>query len=147
MNKKKVSYHPAWESQFTWIKQNKNPNNAFCEACQVSFRIDNSGLSQVKTRESTKAHKDKETLLSEKTSQRVLVSKDNRISLSEESLTLSFADQVVNAETLQALDTVSSNHSLASRNRNNNKLRKRMFPDSQTAKSFHQAETKTKYMI
>ena len=100
----------------------------------------------MKTRESTKAHKDKETLLSEKTSQRVLVSKDNRISLSEESLTLSFADQVVNAETLQALDTVSSNHSLASRNRNNNKLR-RMFPDSQTAKSFHQAETKTKYMI
>ena len=47
MNKKKVSYHPAWESQFTWIKQNKNPNNAFCEACQVSFQIDNSGLSQV----------------------------------------------------------------------------------------------------
>lgn len=122
MNKKKVvSYHPAWESQFTWIKQNKNPNNAFCEACQVSFRIDNSGLSQVKTRESTKAHKDKETLLSEKTSQRVLVSKDNRISLSEESLTLFFADQVVNAE--QALDTVSSNHSFASTN-GNNKLRK-----------------------
>lgn len=106
MNKKKVvSYHPAWESQFTWIKQDKNPNNTFCKACQVSFRIDNSGLSQVKTRESTKAHKDKETLLSGKTSQRVLVSKDNRISLSEEGLTLSFADQVVNAETLQVLDT------------------------------------------
>ena len=147
MNKKKVvSYHPAWESQFTWIKQDKNRNNTFCKACQVSFRIDNSGLSQVKTRESTKAHKDKETLLSGKTSQRVLVSKDNQISLSQEGLTLSFADQVVNAETLQVLDTVSSNHSFASRNRNNNKLR-RMFPDFQTAKNFHQAETKAKYMI
>ena len=147
MNKKKVvSYHPAWESQFTWIKQDKNPNNTFCKACQVSFWIDNSGLSQVKTRESTKAHKDKETLLSGKTSQRVLVSKGNQISLSEEGLTLSFADQVVNAETLQVLDTVSSNHSFASRNRNNNKLR-RMFPDFQTAKNFHQAETKAKYMI
>ena len=41
-----------------------------------------------------------------KTSQRVFISKDNGISLSEESLTLSFADQVVNAEALPTLDTV-----------------------------------------
>ena len=100
----------------------------------------------MKTRGSIKAHKDKETLLSGKTSQRILVSKENRLSLSEESLTLSFADQVLNAETLQALNTVSSNHSFASTNGNNDKLR-RMFPDSQTAKSFHRVETKTKYMI
>ena len=64
-----------------------------------------------------------------------LFQKDNGISLSEESLTLSFADQVLNAETLQALDTLSSNHSFASTNENNNKLR-RMFPDSQIAKKF-----------
>ena len=102
MNKKKlVSYRPAWESQFTWIKKDKNPNSAFCNVCQVSFRINNSGLSQVKTHGCTKGHKDKETLFSTKISQRVLVSKDNEISLSEESLTLSFTDQVLNAETLQ----------------------------------------------
>ena len=147
MNKMKVvSYRPAWESQFNWIKKDKNSNSAFCNVCQVSFRIDNSGLSQVKTRGSTKAHKDKETLLSGKTSQKVLVLKDNGISLSEESLTLSCADQVLNAETLQALDTVFSNHSFASTKVNNDKLR-RMFPDSQIAKSVHQAETKTKYII
>ena len=141
MNKRKVvSYRPALESQFTWIKRDKNPNSAFCKMYQVSFRIDNSGLSQVKTHRNTKAHKDKETLLSGKTSQRVLVSKDNGTSLSEESLTLSFADQVVNAETLQALDTVSCNHLFPSTNRNNNKLR-RTSPDSQIAKGFHQAET------
>ena len=58
--------------------------------CPVSFRIDNSGLSQVKTHGNTKAHKDKENLLSGKISQRVLVSKNNGISLSEENLTLSF---------------------------------------------------------
>ena len=57
-----------------------------------------------------------------------------------------FADQVVNAETLQALDTVSSNHLLASTNGNNDELR-RMFPDSQIGISFHQEKTKTKYMI
>ena len=92
MNKKKiVSYRPAWESQLTWIKKDKNPNSAFCKVCQVSFRIDNSGLSQVKKHGNTKAHEEKETLLSGKTSQRVFVSKDNGISLSEESLTLSFA--------------------------------------------------------
>ena len=44
------------------------------------------------------------------------------------------------------LDIVSSNHSFASTNGNNDKLRI-MFLDSQVAKSFHQAETKTKYMI
>ena len=99
----------------------------------------------MKTHGSTQPHKDKETSLSGKTSQRVLVSKDNGISLSEKSLTLSFADQFLNAETLQVLDTVSSNHSFASTNGNNDKLRI-MFPDSQIARSFHQTETKTKYM-
>ena len=45
MNKKTVvSYSPAWESQFTWIKKDKNPKFAFCEVSQVSFQIDNSGL-------------------------------------------------------------------------------------------------------
>ena len=146
MNKEKIiPYLPASESQFTWIQKDKNRNSAFCNVCQVFFRIYNSGLSQVKTHGGTKAHKDKETLLSGKASQGVLVSKDNGISLSEESLTLYFADQVLNAETLQALETV-SNYSFASTKGNNGKLR-RMFPDSQIAKSFHQAETKTKYMI
>ena len=145
MNKEKVvSYRPAWESQFTWIKKDKNPNSAFCKVSQVSFRIDNPGLSQVKTHGNTKAHKDKETLLSGKISQRVLASKGNVISLSEESLTLSFPDQVVNVETSQAFDTVSSNLSFASTNGNNDKVR-RMFPDFQIAKDFHQAKTKIKY--
>ena len=88
----------------------------------------------MKTHESTKARKDKETLLSGKTSQTVLVSKYNGISLSKESFTL------------QALDTVSSNHSFASTIWNNSKLR-RIFLDFQIAKCFPQLETKTKYMI
>ena len=92
MNKKKViSYRPAWEIQLTSIKKDKNPNRAFCKVYHVSFRIDNSGLSQVNRHGNAKADKDKETLLSGKTSQRVFVSKDNGISLSEKSLTLSFA--------------------------------------------------------
>ena len=63
MNKKKVvSYRPTWESQFIWIKKDKNSNSTFCEVCQVSFRIDNSGLSQVKTHGITKAHKNKTRL-------------------------------------------------------------------------------------
>ena len=38
MNQKKVlSYRPAWESQNTWIKRDKNPNRAFYKVCQVSF--------------------------------------------------------------------------------------------------------------
>ena len=108
MNKKKVvSYRPAWESQFTWIKKDKNPNSAFCNVPSILSNRQFWFISSEDTWK-TKAHKDKETLLSGKTSQRVFVSKDNGISLSEESLTLSCADQVLNAETLQALDTVSS---------------------------------------
>ena len=109
MNKRKeVSYRPAGESQFTWIKKDKNSNSAFCKVWQVFFQINNSGLSQVEAHGNTKAQKDKEPLLSGKTSERVLISKGNEINLSEERS--SFTDQVVKAETLQALYTVSSNH-------------------------------------
>ena len=100
----------------------------------------------MKTYGNTKAHTDKESLSSGKIPQRVLVSKDNETSLSEKSFTLSFAHQVVNAETFQAFDTVSSNHSFASTNGNNDKVR-RIFSDSQIAKGFHQVESKPKFMI
>ena len=46
--KKKVSYRSSWESDFTWIQKDKDSSNAYCIVCNSSFRIDNSGLSQVK---------------------------------------------------------------------------------------------------
>ena len=38
MNKKKVvSYHPAWESQFTWIEKDKTQTVDFVMCAQYPF--------------------------------------------------------------------------------------------------------------
>lgn len=97
---KKVSYRPAWEREFSWVQKDNKPEYAYCKVCESSFRINNSGLSQVRTHSKTQSHKEKESLKSGKTSQRVLVSKDNELSVSSQSLTFSFYEQVVNAEIL-----------------------------------------------
>ena len=147
MNKRKVKYRSTWESQFDWVKKDKDENCAFCKVCLLSFRIDNSGVSQVKAHGKTSSHNENERLKAGKTSQRVLCSNSNAaIALSAHSLTFSPSEQVVNAETLQALDIVQSNYSFASSNSDNDKFR-RMFPDSAIAKSYQQAESKTKYVI
>ena len=148
IKRKKVRYRTAWESQFSWIKKDQTEGQAYCRVCKSSFRIDNSGISQVKAHSSTNSHKEKERLLSGKTSQRVLVIPENSniISLSQESSSLSFSDQILNAEILEALHVVDSNHSFASTNGDNDKFR-RQFPDSKIAASYQQGETKTKYVI
>ena len=56
----------------------------------------------------------KDYLLSGKTSQRVLVTKENNnVVISEESSAMPFGDQVLHAEILRALDVVESNYSFA----------------------------------
>ena len=146
--KRKVSYKKSWEDEFKWITQSKEEGKAYCSYCKTAFKIDNSGKSQIKHHESTDIHEKNEKRLSGKTSQRVLTTQgaSNTIGLSQESTVLSFADQVLNAEILEALDVVESNHSFASTNGDNNKVR-RQFPDSKIANSYHQGETKTKYVI
>ena len=66
------------------------------EICRSSFRIDNSGLSQVKAHASGDSHKKKEQLHAGKTTQRVFLSSSSNsssISLSNQSLVLSLEDQ------------------------------------------------------
>ena len=115
MSKKKVSYRSCWENDYSWIKKDKNCGYAYCSSCRSSFRIDNSGLSQVKTHASSASHKAKEQLLDGKTSQRVLVStSSNTMSLSSGMIKFTLEEQVLRAETLQALDCVESNYSFSS---------------------------------
>ena len=147
MSKNKVSYRPCWESNYSWIKKDKNAGQAYCSICKTSFRIDNSGLSQVKSHAKSAGHTAKEQLLEGKTNQRVLVSaSNNTVSLSSSTITFSFEEQVLRAETIQALDCVYSNYSFSSTNNDRDKF-KAMFPDSKIAESFKQGETKTKYVI
>ena len=58
---------------------------------------------------------------------------------------LSTEDQVICAETLQALHFVQCNYSFGSNKVSN--VFKQMFPDSKTAQSYKQEETKIKYVI
>ena len=98
-----------------WIKKDKNCGYAYCSTCRSSFRIDNSGLSQVKTHASSASRKAKEELFDGKTSQRVLVStSSNTMSLSSGMIKFTLEEQVLRAETLQALDCVESNYSFSS---------------------------------
>ena len=107
MSKEKVSYRPCWENDYSWIKKSRNCGYAYCSICRSSFRI--SGLSQVKTRASSASHKAKEQLLDGKMSQRVLVStSSNTMSLSNVMISFTLEEQVLRAETLQALDCVQS---------------------------------------
>ena len=58
---------------------------------------------------------------------------------------LSLGDQVLRAVTLQALDYVSSNYSFANAKNDMDKF-KMMFSDSRIAETYHQSETKIKYV-
>ena len=55
-------------------------------------------------------------------------------------------DQTLNAEILQALNMVDKNYSFSSANGDSGRFKK-MFPDSQIAAKYSQAETKSKYVV
>ena len=55
-------------------------------------------------------------------------------------------EEVLRAETLQALGCVQSNYSFSSAKNDSEKF-KAMFPDSKIAEAYKQGETKTKYVI
>ena len=81
----------------------------YCKICIKSFRLENSGLSQVKSH--AKCHKSESLLNNQRTFQ---VSKSNEVYLPKTNLILSTEDQVNKAEVLQALHIVNLNLSFAS---------------------------------
>ena len=129
MSKRKTAYREEWEIDSNWLtKCKENISKAYCTICKQSFNIDNSELVQVRAHAGTDSHKDKVKIISDTTSQRVIVtSDDNIISLgSNKNILLSTGDRVICAETLQALDCVQSNYSFANANNDNEKF-KQMF--------------------
>ena len=100
----------------------------------------------MKTHDSSTSHTAKE-LLEGKANHRVFISTNSStMSLSSSTITFPFEEQVLRAETLQALDCVCSNYSFASANNDKEKF-KALFPDSKIAESYKQGETKIKYLI
>jgi len=66
--------------------------------------------------------------------------------MSEPLSSLTLEEQVIRAETIQALKCVDSNLSFASANGDGDRF-KTMFPDSKIAEKYSQSETKMKYVI
>lgn len=142
-----TSCRKVWEDTYDWLKEDGVEGYAYCNFCKTKFKIDNSGIGQVKAHASTTGHVHKEKLLSGKTKQRVFVtSKDKGVSLSSSTLRLSPEEQVTRAEIIQALDCVESNYSFSSMSNDNKKFRL-MFPGNDIANAYEQGETKTKCMI
>ena len=110
---------------------------AYCK----SFRIDNSGLSQVKSHE--KCHKPGQILSNQRTFE---IGQKGQISLSKISLVFTPEDPVAKAEILQALHTVNKNLLFAPLKEDSQRICP-MFPDSMIAKSYSMADTKSQYMI
>lgn len=81
----------------------------YCKICVKSFRIDNSGLSQVKSH--ANCHKSESVLNNQRKFQ---VSKSNEFDLSQTCLILNTEDQEDQAEVLQALHFVNKDLSFAS---------------------------------
>ena len=86
----------------------------FCKACNVKFKINNSGTLQVKSHAKGVTHQDKERVRRGKANQKVFIisseSEELTLSTSKTNLVLSHEDKVIKVETTQALDFIQSNY-------------------------------------
>ena len=96
-------YQKAWEKDLSYVRT--DPQSAYCGICLKSFKINSSGLGQLKSHSKCrKSGKRKKTALNWK-NQRALVSGDRaEMRLSKKnSLVLSTKEAILKAEILQAL--------------------------------------------
>lgn len=143
----KTKFQQRWKLEYPWLKELPNDETrAFCTICLSRFRIDNSGIAQVRSH----AQRHDSGSSTEDSKQRKFVVSGSSTSLSkkvvQKCIAFSPEDQVTNAEIIQALHHVDNNHSFASASTDTERFQK-MFPDSQIAKDYEQGKTKIKYNI
>ena len=143
----KTTYREAWEKDFRWLKRTVDSSCAFCKLCQKAFKIDASGIPQVKLHAFGAKHKGRENILAGNSSQSHFTASDRKTAtLWKGSVILTNEEHVLKAEIIQALKIVDENFSFASVNGDGDRFRT-MFPDSAIAKSYKQGETKVKYCL
>ena len=143
----KTTYLEAWEKDFRCLKRTVDSSCAFCKLCQKAFKIDASGISQVKLHAFGAKRKGKENILVENSSQSHFTASDRKTgTLSKGSVILTNEEHVLKTEIIQALKIVDGNFSFTSANGDGDRFRT-MFPDSAIAKSCKQRETKVKYCL
>ena len=138
----KTCYQTKWQESFPWLARVKSDiYKAYCKQCLKTFRIDGSGIAQVRSH--AKCHKKDEF-----GTQRTFVTQNGESVLSlKQKIALSPENQAVNAEILQALHFADCNYSFASAKTDADRFRK-MFPDSMIAKCYQQCyKSKVRYSI
>ena len=143
----RTTFREAWEKDFRWLKRTVDSSCAFCKLCQKAFKIDASGISQVKFRPFEAKHTGRENILAGNSSQSHFTTSDGKTAtLSKGSVILTNDEHVLKAEIIQALKIVDGNFSFTSANGDGDRFRT-MFLDSAIAKSYKQGETKVKYCL
>ena len=147
----KTKYRQSWESDFPWLRQVANDVfSAYCDVCLTSFKIDNQGISQVRSH--AKCHENnskKKSALQSFFKQRTFaVNSDGDPKLTNKNTCLLSSEETIRrAELLDALHVVRSNHSFASVNGNAERY-KLMFGDTNpVASGYQMCETKVMYII
>ena len=130
----KTSYCKKWKKTYAWLSP--VDTDKFIAYYKI-FRIDNSGLSQVKSHE--KYHNPGQTLFNQRTFE---TGQKDQISLSKSCFVLTPEDQIAKVEILQALQMVNKNLSFGSSKEDNERFRA-MFLDSMIAKSYSMADGKS----
>ena len=115
-----------------------------CSFVTKHFKVDGSGISQVRSHMSGPTHLEHEKRM--KNQVRFSRSEDGSAVMSKNKFVLSSDEQVVKAETLQTFKTVESNLSFAAATGDGDRFRQ-MFPDSKIAQGYKQNETKMAYVI
>lgn len=140
MPKAFTKYNKSWENVFPFLQPGPSDYEAHCLECDLKFSIKHGGKSDVKRHMNRKCHIEKTVKNSAKS-----VDKNNN-EAPVPITTLTPQEEVLKAETLQALKVVNSNYSFSSTADDGDRFRA-MFPDSKIAKNYKMSKTKVSYVI
>ena len=148
MPKSSTTYNDAWEKEFDFLTPGKNLFYAHCTMCNAEIKIQSGGIADVKRHVKSKKHSQHESKPGDTASQNEGNESFPTATDANNNLVIKLTpnDEVLKAETLQALKVVNSNYSFASCADDGDRFRE-MFPDSQIAKKYHQSKTKVSYII
>ena len=142
-----TKYQSSWEKQFSWVERDPKSNHyANCNICGKSIKI-SAGVTQLIQHSRSVTHIENEAKFKKQCRFGEI---EGNLAIQaptcSKSKVLSTEEQVLRAEIIRCIDIVDSNCSFSSADSDNDKYKK-MFPDSNIAKGYHQKRTKVKYMV
>ena len=144
----KTQYQAKWATEFPWLSPALDKFKAYCNICKREFKICGSGRSQVVCHQRCHSTKDGGENTKKKPASNAgqMVFSTTNVMQKGKMSELSIDDQVLRAETYQALKVVGANYCFASTN-NDSELFKLMFPNHPVSERYSMAETKVKYVV